>query len=180
MKKFFLFILLLLVIGGLYAFKNNSESDKSNNNQISDQNNFQPDPSSAIFTFDDGKVTLSGGKSEEVDETGMVSETLLLEERASGDLNADGKEDTVLLLARSGGGSGVFIYVAAYVSGPINYKGTDALYIGDRVAPQSITIKNGIATVNYLDRHPDEALASEPTVPTYKQFVYKNGEFVER
>ena len=99
---------------------------------------------------------------------------------AYGDLNADGKEDTVLLLTRYGAGSGIFIYLAAFTSGPVTYKGSKAIFIGDRIAPKSLSIKGDTVTVEYLDRKPDEAFATEPTVSASKQFTYKNGEFVEK
>ena len=137
---------------------------------------FRPDASSAVFSFDEGEVTLSKGRS--VSASG--EETSLLEEKAHGDINNDGKEDTVVFLARSGGGSGIFIYTAAYVSGPVNYKGTNAVFLGDRVAPQSISIRNGNITVTFLDRGPDEAFAAEPTIETTKELVYRNGSLEEK
>ena len=132
--------------------------------------------------IDNESITLSAGRNETqiTPTSALVEETVLLDKFAYGDVNADDKEDTALLLARYGGGSGTFIYVAVFVSGPVTYRGSDALFIGDRVAPQSISINNGIVTVDYLDRGPDEAFAAEPTIPTSKQFIYKNGEFVEK
>ena len=175
MKKFFLFIL-IIAAGGFYLWDSGPSNYETKDNVPSDNTNAKPDASNATFTFEDGLVTLAGGhKTEE-----GSNETDLLEETAYGDLNGDSKDDAVVLLARSGPGSGVFIYAAAYVSGPVKYKGTNALFIGDRISPTSVSINNGVATVNYLDRNPDEAFAAEPTVPTSKQFIYKDGEFVEK
>lgn len=178
MKKLFLFI---IVIAGL-AFFFLWDSSDTQPAQNEEQTSFQPDPANASFTFDDGPVTLSNGSGEKssYENSGFFETVELLKEKAVGDLNADGKSDTVVLLARSGGGSGVFIYIAAFVSGPVSYRGTDALFIGDRVSPESVSIANSIATLKYLDRKTNEPFAAEPAVPTTKQFVYKNGEFVER
>lgn len=176
MKKL---LLIIIVIAGLafFSLRDRDSSPTTNTNTGSSEVN----PSNATFTFDDGSVTLSGGLGIKKDEENAFSETVeVLEERAMGDLNADGKPDAVLLLARSGGGSGVFIYAAAYVSGPVNYKGTNAIFLGDRISPQSITIANGVATVRFLDRNPDEAFAAEPTVPMSEEFVYRDGAFRER
>ena len=96
---------------------------------------------------------------------------------AYGDINADNKNDIVLFLARYGGGSGIFIYLAAFVSGPVTYKGSNTVFIGDRVSPQSISVKNDVVTVKYLDRKEGEAFAAEPTVLISKQFIFNNGEF---
>ncbi len=179
MKKI-LILILIIVLGGVWYFSTRTvKAPPTNSNQTS--GNFKPDASNATFTFDDESVTLTKGLSEETDASvGLVTETELLDKQAFGDLNADGKDDAVVFLARSGGGSGTFVYAAAYVSGPISYKGTGAIFLGDRVAPSSITVANGIATVTYLDRKSDEPFSAEPTVKVTKQFVYQNGEFVEK
>ena len=109
-----------------------------------------------------------------------MEETVLLDQFAYGDINADGKEDAVFFLARYGGGSGTFIYLAAFVSGPVTYRGSEATFIGDRVSPQSISINNTTVTVKYLDRAADEPLAAEPTIQASKQFSYRVGGFEER
>ena len=141
---------------------------------------FNPDASSATFTFDDGsKVTLSKGKGQSNDQGDNV-QTTLLTVKGYGDLNGDGKNDAVLFLSQDGGGSGLFIYAAAFVSGPVGYKGTNAVFLGDRISPQSVSISHSVATVNYLDRKPDEPFSADPTVPTSKQFSYQNGQFVEK
>ena len=181
MKKIIILLIVLIVgAGALYYFKY-----KPGPNQVISGNvqgdKFLPDPRSGTFTFDNQTVTLSGGKAEQTDpETGEVEDTLLLDEKGYGDLNGDGKQDAVVLLSQSGSGSGVFIYAAAYVSGPLNYKGTNAVFLGDRVAPESVSISNGVVTVKYLDRGPDEPYAADPTIPSSKQFVYNNGGLVAK
>ncbi|MES2216761.1 MAG: hypothetical protein V4481_05730, partial [Patescibacteria group bacterium] len=91
-----------------------------------------------------------------------------------GDLNNDGKEDTALILVQSGGGSGTFFNLAAYVSGPISYKGTNAVFIGDRVQIESIAIKGKRITLTYLDRKDNEPFAADPTVETTKTYLYSS------
>ena len=179
MKK--LLILIVIVIAGLgifYVLRDNSATNNSNN--TADENgNFRPSPRNATFTFEDGPITLSDGRSERV-AFNLVEETRLLDDISYGELNTDDKDDAAVLLVRSGGGSGVFVYAAAYVSGPVGYKGTGAIFLGDRISPQSISVSNGIVTVHYLDRAADEPFAAEPTVPSSKQFIYRNGTFQER
>ncbi len=177
MKKLLILTLIVLASGALfYTYRSKLVSQDPS---VSGDN-LGPDPSSATFIFDDTPVTLSGGKNDEEDENGLLSETRLLEERATGDINKDGRADTALLLARSGGASGVFIYIAGYISGPVSYKGTNAIFIGDRVAPRSISIDTGVVTLKYLDRGEDEPFSAEPTIERTMRFVYQNGEFVER
>ncbi len=169
-----------LVVG--YFLIRDDSSKKTGAPVVNENGELRPDPSSATFTFDGEAVTLSNGRSEEAVVPGstLVEETLLLDKFAYGDINADNKEDTVLLLARYGAGSGTFIYLAGFISGPVTYRGTEAIFIGDRITPQSISVGGRTVTVSYLDREDDEAFAVEPTVKVSKRFVYKNGEFQER
>ena len=174
----------VIVVGlavGYFLIRDDS-SKKTGAPVVNENGEFRPDPSSATFTFDGEVVTLSSGRSAKavVPGSALVEETLLLDKFAYGDINADGKEDTLLLLARYGAGSGTFIYLAGFISGPVTYRGTEAVFIGDRITPQSISIGGGTITVSYLDREDNEAFAAEPTVKVSKRFVYKNGGFQER
>jgi len=182
MKK--IIIIIIIVAGAVlvYAMRDNFPTETTKAPTTNETRAFRPDPSSATFIFDNEKITLSAGKNERLIVPGsvLVEEIVLMDKFAYGDLNADGKEDTVLLLARYGAGSGIFVYLAAFASGPVTYKGSKAIFIGDRIAPQSLFIKGSAVTVEYLDRKPDEAFAAEPTVSVSKQFIYKNGEFVEK
>ncbi|MBI2065733.1 MAG: hypothetical protein HYT68_01550 [Candidatus Zambryskibacteria bacterium] len=184
MKKVTVIIIIIGILALIYILKRDSSPANNNNNTptASESGTFRPDPSNATFIFSDGPVALSLGRSEKsiAPESAFVEEIILLDKFAYGDINTDGKEDTAVLLARYGGGSGIFIYVAAFVSGPVNYKGSKVIFIGDRIAPQAISINGRVVTVEYLDREPDEAFAAEPTVPTSKQFVYEAGELREK
>ena len=177
MKKVIFFILLAIVIGAVIYATRDPVPELGFNRP--DFQTFQPDPSNATFIFEDGEVTLSQGKSEK-EEGGIVEEVTLLDTRAYGDVNGDNKNDAAVFLARYGGGSGTFIYAAAFVSGPLNYKGSNVVFLGDRISPQDISIKNGVVTVEYLDRRNDEGFAAEPTVPVSKQLIFSNGTLEER
>lgn len=80
------------------------------------------------------------------------------------DLDGDGDEDAVLLLTRDGGGSGTFYYVAIAVRNDDMYTGTNAMLLGDRIAPQNINIENGVAIVNYVVRNQNEDFTTPPSV----------------
>lgn len=181
MKKVIVAIVIIGAVALIYAMRNGSATTSSAPT-ANEKGVFRPDPSGATFTFDDEPVTLSAGRNETAITPGsaLVEETVLLDQLAYGDVNADGKEDTALLLARYGGGSGTFIYLAAFVSGPVTYHGSEAIFIGDRIAPKSISISGGIVTVKYLDRKDGDAFATEPTVSVSKQFIYRAGVFEER
>ncbi len=176
MKKLLGLILVLLAVGALIFFMRNTSSFKPNSGGTPNAT-FKPDPSSATFMIEDESVTLSDGHN--ISKI-SAAETNLLEKIAYGDLNSDSKDDAGVFLSNSGGGSGTFIYLAAYVSGPVNYKSTPTIFLGDRISPQSISIQNGVLTVKYLDRRDDEPFAAEPTIPITRTFRLNNGELQER
>ncbi len=182
MKKLIIIVIILVIAGLLYFWKSSSNTTSVEFGYNPNSIDRHPDPSNATFIFDDGPVTLSAGRNERTITPGsaLSEETTLMDKFAYGDINKDGRGDTALLLARYGGGSGTFIYLAAFVSGPFNYKGSEVIFLGDRISPQSISIDGDIVTIKYLDREPDEAFSAEPTVPMSKQFIYKNGGFQEK
>ncbi len=83
---------------------------------------------------------------------------------AFGDLNGDGKEDVAFLLTQNSGGSGTFYYVVVALKTDASYIGTNAIFLGDRIAPQSTSIEKGLVIVNYADRKLDEPFTALPSV----------------
>ena len=182
MKRLVIIIVVIVAVALAYAVSGHFSTSKTATPAKTENGAFRPDPSNATFIFEDGSVTLSSGQNEKpiTPDGVLVEETVLLDKFAYGDINADDKEDTVLLLARYGGGSGTFVYLAAFVSGPVTYRGSEAIFIGDRIIPQSISISGNVVTVVYLDRRAGEALADESTVLVSRQFMYRAGKFEER
>ena len=181
MRKIIVIVIILGIVVLFYTMRDKSPAEEARTPQANENRTLRPDPSNATFIIDDEQIILSAGRNERtIAGSAIIEETVLLDKFAYGDINADSKEDTILLLARYGAGSGIFIYLGAYVSGPVTYRGSKVTFIGDRIAPQSISMSGGTVTVEYLDRGPDEGFAAEPTIPVSKQFVYKNGEFQER
>jgi hypothetical protein len=179
MKKIIIVVLVIGALLAIYFLGGKSEVMPDESTPAVTAGN--PDASNGTFIFEEDRVKLTKGKAEiEIEGSSLVEEVTLTGEQSYGDLNMDDKNDAVVTIARLGGGSGVFIYVAAYVSGPAGYNGTNAVYLGDRIEPQSIKIDNGIATVMYLDRKEGEPFAAEPTVPVTKTFIYTSGELRER
>jgi heat shock protein HslJ len=82
-----------------------------------------------------------------------------------GDLNADGREDVAFLLTQEPGGSGTFFYAAAALDLPSGLAGSQAVMLGDRIAPQTTELRpDGVIVVNYADRAPGESFATPPSV----------------
>lgn len=182
MKKILYIILIVGIVFGIWSvFKQASNPTSSKTSNVG-QNISHPDPSNATFVFDDGPITLSKGINEKAIIPGgeLMQETTLTDIVGYGDINGDKKDDAVAVLVQTGGGSGVFIYLGAYVSNPLDYKGSNAVFVGDRIEPKSISILNGTITLKYLDRKPNEPYAVEPTVLTSKQYVYTKGILSEK
>jgi len=175
MKKFAsLLLVIVIVIGAWFIFRKHSAPHTVVNQPSATAGH--PNASSATFTFDNEPITLKDGQNTTPVAPGSAEsvETDLTDYTSYGDLNGDGKEDSAVILSQSGAGSGTFIYIAAYISGPVSYKGTNAVFIGDRVAPQSVSIKGAVVTVTYLDRKPEEPLSADPTVLTTHTYQYSS------
>jgi len=84
---------------------------------------------------------------------------------ATGDIDGDGSSDIVFLFTQdTGGGSGVFFYVAAALKKGEKYQGTNAVFLGDRIAPQTTEIHSGDIIVNYAIRKPADPMTTDPNV----------------
>ncbi len=84
---------------------------------------------------------------------------------ARGDLNGDGREDVAFLLTQEPGGSGTFFYAVAALDQRNGFVGSEAVLIGDRIAPQTTQIRDdGVIVVSFADRAPGETFAAAPSV----------------
>jgi hypothetical protein len=147
-------------------------------------------PKNATYTIDDETVTLKGGRAEVPAAAGSASEieTQLFGEPVYTDMNNDGRKDAVVFLVQNTGGTGVFYYVAAAIktanasSTAVDYIGSNAVFLGDRIAPQNINIVKDVAgriAVNYAARRDGEAFTIQPSVGVTKYVAYKNGALIE-
>lgn len=128
------------------------------------------DPKSATYTIDNRPVTLIHG--ERVENMGSDARQILLRKQvtkyfgndAKGDLNGDGIPDIAFILTQTTGGTGTFFYVVvALQNSSGRFNGLNGILLGDRVAPQTTEIRDGILTVNYADRLPHEPFSAQPT-----------------
>jgi hypothetical protein len=81
-----------------------------------------------------------------------------------GDLDMDGVGDAAFILTQDTDGSGTFFYIVAARNTSSGAVGTHAVFLGDRIAPQGVEIRDGHILANYVDRNPGEPMTTAPSV----------------
>jgi heat shock protein HslJ len=118
------------------------------------------------YTIGGRPVLLVDGVAEEAAAPGSAARILTryFGNEVRGDLNGDGREDVAFLLTQEPGGSGTFFYAVAALESPQGLVGSHAVYLGDRIAPQTTELRpDGIIVVNFSDRAPGESFTTPPS-----------------
>lgn len=126
----------------------------------------RPDVKNMTYDIEGEIFKLQNGKAENEPVEGFLSKTSLLMfgEPVYGDLDGDKDEDVAVWFINDGGGTGKFHYAVFVMNNGGEFKPTNAVFLGDRVAPQTLEIKDSRAVYNFADRKPDEPMVAEPTV----------------
>jgi len=132
------------------------------------------DPLNATYSIEGQSVTFVNGASETPDAT-----TKIFGQPVLGNLDGDGKPDASVFIYQQSGGTGTFYYVAAAINVNGIAQGTNGIFLGDRIAPQNLEIKNGQIIANYADRAPGEPMAANPSVGVSRYFNYNGTTLVE-
>lgn len=136
-----------------------------------------PDPANATFTIEKAAVTLSNGRSDKEAAPGSASRivTTLTDKRAIGDVDGDGRADTVVVLTYQTGGSGTFYYVAVLLNGGNGVTTTPAALLGDRIVVNSVRLEGTTIVVDILDRASGQPFTTSPAVSATKRFAVTGG-----
>ena len=139
------------------------------------------DPKNSTYQIEQILITLTDGKYEKETVPGSASKisVFMFGEPIKGDLNKDGKEDAGVILVYNSGGSGTFYYATVALNDGDKYNGTNAILLGDRIAPQTKEIKNGEFIVNYAERKPTDSMTVQPSIGVSKYLIIENGKLVE-
>jgi len=89
------------------------------------------------------------------------------------DIDGDGDLDMLFLVTDEGGATGTFFYLVGAINTGDRYVGTPAVFLGDRIAPQSIDPGAGTQViVNYAERSLGDPMSTPPSVgkSMYVQF----------
>lgn len=127
------------------------------------------------YTIQDGQQTvqLSNGQYEAGQGADYVTVTVV-PPVAIGDLNGDGVNDAVVVLAENYGGSGTFLSLVPVLANPEGPKPDNGATLGDRVQVQSVTIKDGVVSVSLLTQGPNDPLCC-PSQAQTQTFQYMPG-----
>ena len=117
-------------------------------------------------TLDGDTVTLRDGVSEKPAAPGSAAQNTvrIVGDPVMGDATGDGRADAALLLVNDPGGSGTFYYAVLAVDDDGSYRATNAVSLGDRIAPRGVEFTDGRFIYRYLERKPGEPLAVAPSV----------------
>jgi hypothetical protein len=136
------------------------------------------------YIIDGEPVTLADGVHEAPAAPGSSSKvtTRYFGNEVKVDLNEDGIMDLAFIITRETGGSGTFFYLVGAIQSDDNlYHGTNAMLVGDRIAPQTTELKDGLIVINYADRKPGEPMSAQPSVgkSMYVKFDEETNSFGE-
>ena len=135
----------------------------------------------ASYTIEGKVVTFKGGLSviDGPAHSNSDVRSMIVASPVSGDIDGDGDDDTALFILHQTGGSGSFYYVAVAKNDREAYLGSTALYLGDRVRPKDLVIKEGALHIRYFVRHPGEPMSAEPSVLKTTVFYLRNGRLIQ-
>ena len=177
-KKYYIIAIFLVVfiILGMYIYNSKNESVWDWDENIIVGEKKEANPKNGSYVIEDSEVALNNGYNETEIEPGSSSKiiTRYFGNEAKGDFNKDNIEDKAFLLTQEGGGTGIFYYLASLVSSKNDFIGTNTIFIGDRISPQSSSFENGLIVINYADRKPDEPFSAKPSVGVSRYFEIRD------
>ena len=138
-------------------------------------------PVNTSYLIDNERIKLENGSKEWQAAPGSSSriKIAIAGEPVYGNLNRDNMEDAALFIIYQGGGSGTFYYIGAALSERGQYRGVNTILIGDRIKSPVARIQNGLITVTYFDRRPDEPMAAVPTLEQTRYFIVEESSLQE-
>lgn len=177
MRKVLIIAVIAIGVGviGFYALNSYIYNEEQGDaGSLRDQKNIE-------YVIDGEPVLLVNGRSERETAPGSASQTVtqFFGNEAEGDVNNDGVSDIAFLLTQETGGSGIFYYVVAALRTDDGYKGTNAVFLGDRIAPQNTEIVNGEIIVNFTERKEEEPMSASPSVGVSKYIQFAQGQLLE-
>jgi hypothetical protein len=170
-------ILAILVLTGCLNSPTNSRKEVAEQLQISGT-----DPKNTTYIIEAREVRLMDGRAVTEVVPGAASKTItaVFGEPVHGEVNGEVGDIVALILVQTAGGSGTFYYAAAAARGAGGtWRGSNAVFLGDRIAPQEIAVGKGVVIVTYLDRRPEQPMTAAPTTGQVTYLALKEGRLAE-
>jgi len=139
------------------------------------------EPKNCNYLIEGKNITLEDGYSELEIVPGSASKiiTQYFGNEGFGDFNGDGLSDTAFILTQNQGGSGTFYYMVVALGDSKGCEGTNAVFLGDRVAPQTTKVEGSKIFANYAQRKLSEPIVTPPSIAISKQLMVKGSELVD-
>jgi hypothetical protein len=140
-----------------------------------------PNYKNISYQIEGQNITLKNGIAEVEIAPGSASKSITkyFGNEISADFNQDGSKDIAFLITQDNGGSGTFYYIVAALKYGDKYIGTNAILLGDRIAPQTTEFEAGEIIVNYADRKANEPMTTQPSVGVSRYFIVNGDKLVE-
>lgn len=142
----------------------------------------QYDPESfknITYFFDRGPIKLSRGEYVVKDaKMGVVMSVKYFGNELREDLNHDGLTDVVFILVENTGGNGFFYHAVGAIATPAGYIGTNTVFLGDRISPNTINYIDGLVAVNYAERSVGDPVTTKPSVGVSKYLLLVGNQLV--
>ena len=138
-------------------------------------------PDHACYMIEKQEICLVNGRNEVAAAPGSAAKikTMIFGRPVYGDLDANGNNDAAMFLVQDNGGSGVFYYAVAALNKDGIFAGTHAIFLGDRIAPQNIEIRDGVIIASYAERKAGEPMTTPPSMGVSTYWVVKENRLVE-
>lgn len=167
MKKIYFLILavILIIVGFSFYFGLDKVQAPSERPELpTSDSGISPQDTTYLVEGEEFHLVNGSAKKEIAPGSATVNELTVFGEPAFGDIDGDGDEDAVVILVNNPGGSGSFFYGALAINVDGKYRGTDAILLGDRIAPQTYQIVDDHAEINYAVRKVGEDFTVPPSV----------------
>ncbi|MFA5830350.1 MAG: hypothetical protein WC878_00810 [Candidatus Paceibacterota bacterium] len=153
-------LFVIVAVAGFFRFNRTNDGDIFfGKMDASDVKNMSLAIGSELFALENGKA-----EKEIAPDSANKNTLVIFGEPVYGDLNDDKKEDAALLLVNNPGGSGTLYYAVLAINGENGYKATNAIFLGDRIASQTVEIREGHALYNFTERKPGEPMETTSSV----------------
>ena len=176
MKKYTSFIIVIIFLGIIFwvstlAPKKTEILDNDQNLIVKEVKDYK----NTSYVVNGEVVTLVNGMSEVEIAPGSASKKITKYWGGDfhKDLNADGREDVIFILTEDSGGSGLFYYLVASMNFREGYRGSQAFFLGDRIAIQNIEMGDeATILVNYAERQPGQSFDAVPSFTRSSWFFF--------